>query len=111
MDGDVVEVLRARRFELVDGEDRVRARLVVEPRQEGGPLADRVGLELFDSRGSARGWLVDEGAAGVQLALAVGGNLVLILHAASPTIEVDGGVSIALCDPTGAVVLGWEVTP
>jgi hypothetical protein len=105
-DDEVVHVLKAHRFELLDEANRVRAVLGQKPY---GGYGNHVGLEIFDAAGSARAWLMHEDGAGVHLALAIGGNQVLVASAGDPGGELSAGPSITLCDLDGAPVLSWYV--
>lgn len=101
---EVNPVLRARRLEIVDGSDRVRAAIAADRDDNEGDVI--VGMELFDERGEARAWLVDvEGV--VQLALAVGGDQVAVLQSCP---DDDGPTtSLVLCDESGFAVARWSV--
>ena len=108
MVGDVDgEVVRARRFEVVDDAQRVRA--VFGRLGRPGAGGETVGFEVFDPTGSARAWLVDEPGEGLHLAFALGGNQVLVLAANEGNGEVEPGVSLTLCAVDGAPVLAWQV--
>ncbi|MEX2548445.1 MAG: hypothetical protein WD830_11775 [Chloroflexota bacterium] len=106
---EAVDVVRARRFEVVDADDRLRAVF--------GELAtvesanEMFGIELFDRAGSARAWLLDEAGVGVQLVFAIGGNQVLVVEATDDTPHVTvPGVAVLLCDGSGAPVMAWRVS-
>lgn len=103
-------VVRAERFELVDGDGCVRAVLgaLAAP---GEDAADVVGIELRDRSGAARAWLTFEEGWGAQLCLAERGNQVLLLDVVDATpAAAEPGPSVRLCDPTGTPVLEWRVT-
>lgn len=101
---EVNPVVRARRLEIVDGRDRVRATIAADRNDSEGDVT--VGFELLDENGEARAWLVDvEGV--VQLARAVGGEQVAVLQSCPD----DNGAttSLVLCDQSGYAVARWSV--
>lgn len=109
-DSTPVDVVRARRFELVDNAGRIRAVLAVSPSLDPDqPDDEMAGLELFGSNGSSRGWFLDSGVHGVQLAFEIGGNQVLMVEAVGSTTQRDGRAAITMCDRDGAPVLCCDV--
>lgn len=109
-DGPQQAVVRAERFELVDGDGRVRAVLgaLAAP---GEDAADVVGIELRDRSGAARAWLTVEEGWGAQLCLAEQGNQVLLLDVVDATpAAAEPGPSVRLCDASGTPVLECRVT-
>jgi hypothetical protein len=108
MDGEE-RVVRAHRFELIDSNRRTRAVLGTSPAVSGDPYSGAVGLEIFDGDGKSRAWLVDTPGAGVQFCLAANGNQLVVVTAAEPMLETEGGASITICDLEGVPVVEWEV--
>lgn len=103
------DVVRARRFELVDEGGKVRAVLGNLARDTD---ADHwPGLVLRNSSGRDRAWLMVHNL-GVELAFDLGGNTVAVLEVHDPGAEtLNPGVSLTVCDADGAPVLGWHVNP
>lgn len=107
MPEDDTDVVRARRFEVVDDRQRLRATFGrLDGPDTGGEM---VGFEVFDADGSARASLIDERGVGVQLSFALGGNQVLVVSAHEASAQLAAGVSIVLCHTDGAPVLDWQV--
>lgn len=104
---DDTEVVRARRFELIDGSGRVRAVLGSTPRR--GDQEEVFGLELFDSHRSARAWLSHEERFGAQLAFAISGNQVLIIGTSDLEADIPAGARVTVCDLEGASVIDWHM--
>lgn len=103
-----LDVLRARRVELVD--DLGEARIVL------GNLALDVdddywpGVAIRSPEGRDRAWLMLH-ADGVQLEFDMGGNVVAGLGVLDPGGEsFDPGARLVLCDADGAVVVGWHIS-
>ncbi|MGE3446684.1 MAG: hypothetical protein AB7H92_03775 [Microbacteriaceae bacterium] len=104
----VPDVVRARRFELVDVDGTVRAQLGRFSLTGGDdPDDDVVGIELFGASGSAVSLLAHR--SGAQLSFEVGGNQVLILEAFDRSGARDGGSTITVCDRDGVPAVRWRV--
>jgi hypothetical protein len=108
---DTPAVIRSHRFEVLDDHGRVRAILAAHPDRPADGTPASVALEIRGEDGTARAWLVDQGADGVQLALAIGGNQRIVIEAAASSLEVLGDVSVVLCDLDGIPALSWRVAP
>lgn len=104
---EIRSVIRARRLEILDEEDRVRTAIGI--RDDGG--SEYVGLQVFDADGSARAWLLDVPGDGIQLSFAVAGNQILVVSANDEGGELDAGASVTLCDRDGQQALSWHVGP
>lgn len=101
----VKKVVRAERFELVDRSGRVRAVLgtnTVAP-------SEYLGLTIYDERGSARAWLIDEVGVGTQLVLALKGNQLVVLETKDLGDHRDGA-AISMGDLGGLTVVKWAVS-
>lgn len=100
-------VVRAGRFELVDGDGVVRGVVgSLAPDAEDGFWP---GVSLRDDRGRERVWVIVE-PDGVSLSFDLGGNTVAQLGVADPGPEaVMPGPRLILCDPEGRVRMGWQV--
>lgn len=102
------DVVRARRFELVDDSGQVRA--VLGNLARDAHAAYWPSLTLRTAYGRDRVWLAVHDY-GPQLAFDFGGNTVAILevHDPQPESSAPPGVSLTLCDADGGPVLGWDV--
>ncbi|HEX8770888.1 MAG TPA: hypothetical protein VF711_08980 [Acidimicrobiales bacterium] len=101
------EVVRAQRFELVDSEGRVRPALgSTAPSDDQNEM---FGLELFDSRGSARASLIHEERHGAELTFAVSGNQVLVIGTTDLEAAIPPGARVTVCDLDGAPVIEWHM--
>ncbi|MGE3448829.1 MAG: hypothetical protein AB7H92_14755 [Microbacteriaceae bacterium] len=100
-------VVRARRFELIDGAGRVRARLATTAVNGDGSGGDAVALELLGETGVS----LTAGPHVAQLMLEVGGNQVLIVEAGIQRAGVAGGSAITLCDGDGVPIVSCRVDP
>lgn len=102
------DVVRARRFELVDDAGQVRA--VLGNLARDGDADYWPGLVLRSTAGRDRVWLMVQHL-GPELAFDAGGNSVAILEVHDPGNEGSApGVGLTLCDADGAPVLGWHVS-
>ena len=101
------EVVRARRFELVDDAGQVRAilgNLACDSHAAYWPS-----LTLRNAQGRDRVWLAVH-EAGPQLSFDLGGNTVAILEVHDPQAGSSApGVHLTVCDADGAPVFGWHV--
>jgi hypothetical protein len=104
---DCADVVRAKRFELIDGSGRIRAVLGSTPRS--GHQEEVFGLELFDSHGGARAWLSHEERFGARLAFAISGNQVLIIGTSDLDADIPAGARLTVCDLDGAPVIDWHM--
>lgn len=101
------DVVRARRFELIDGSGRVRA--VLGSTARSGDQEEVFGLELFDSHGSARAWLSHEERFGAELAFAISGNQVLIIGTSDLEADIPAGARVTVCGLDGTPVIDWHM--
>lgn len=101
---EVLDVVRARRVEVVDDEDRVRLVL--------GEMGDGVaGISVRSAEGRERASLLVHDT-GVSLAFKADGDEVLVLGVIDHVPAAgDPGAFIVLCDVDGAPVLRWQVEP
>lgn len=101
------DVVRARRFELVDDSGQVRA--VLGNLAHNSHAAYWPSLTLRNAHGRDRVWLAVH-EFGPQLAFDLGGNTVAVLEVHDPQPESSApGVSLTLCDANGAPLFGWDV--
>ncbi|MGH3369596.1 MAG: hypothetical protein ACRDPR_06315 [Nocardioidaceae bacterium] len=103
---EIPDVLRARRFELVDGDGAVRAVLGRLPGPDDWPV---LGLAVLDGEGRARAWLALD-PTGPGLVFDNGGNAGLDMgvdDAVADDLRV--GPYLYLAGPDGAPVVGWRV--
>ncbi|MGH2754215.1 MAG: hypothetical protein ACRDLB_07240 [Actinomycetota bacterium] len=99
-------VVRARRFELVDDSGQVRA---VLGDLATDPDAYWPGLTLRSASVRDRVWLMVHNL-GVELAFDLGGNIVAVLGVLDPGTETPvPGVSLTVCNADGVPVFGWHV--
>jgi hypothetical protein len=104
-DGPIEEVLRARRFELVDGTGAVRA--VLGELSTGGGAA--FGLALVGVSGRPRVW-IEVGDQGPALVFDRDGNAVLQLGVDDPAADaLHVGAYLHLSDEQGRPALRWRV--
>lgn len=101
-------VRRAERFEVVDGQGRVRA--VLGLLDGPAPAGQLVGLELRDVSGQPRA-TVAVGDDGAWMLLELEGNARLHLGVYDPASDaLNTRVFLYLCDADGRPVTGWRVT-
>lgn len=101
-----LEVVRSKRFELVDDRGQVRAVLA---NLSFGDDEYLPGLTLLAPGGHQRVWLLAHDQ-GPELGFDMGGNNVLILGVTDPgRAAVSPGPHLILCDPDGDVVQEWRV--
>jgi hypothetical protein len=102
------DVVRARRFELVDDLGNVRAvlgNLAHDPDADYWP-----GLTLRNAHGRDRVWLMVHNL-GPELVFDMGGNSVVILEVHDPGTDASvPGVSLTVCDADAKPVYGWHVS-
>ncbi len=100
------DVVRARRFELVDEAGQVRA---VLGNLAHDPHTYWPSLTLRNAQGRDRVWLAVHDF-GPQLAFDLGGNTVAVLEVQDPHAESSApGVSLTVCDADGAPAFGWHI--
>lgn len=101
---ETFDVVRTRRVEVVDEQDRVRATL------DGGTKTEAVGLRIFDRRGSERISAITL-PYGAVISLAHDGNSVAHIECADDIDEnMDPGTQIALFDGHTNLVMRWWVS-
>lgn len=101
-----LEVVRSKRFELVDDRGQVRAVLGNLALDDEAYLP---GLTLLTPGGRERVWLIVH-EQGPELGFDMGGNNVLVLGVIDPGRgTLRPGPYLTLCDPDGGVVREWRV--
>lgn len=102
------DVVRARRFELVDEAGSVRAVFGNLARDSDADYWP--GLTLRNASGRDRVWLMVHDL-GPELVFDLGGNVVAVLEVLDPGTETSTpGVNLTVCDANGAPVFGWHVS-
>jgi hypothetical protein len=100
-------VVRAGRFELVDGGGRVRG--VFGRLDSPDVTADLYGLALLNGEGKARVWLVLD-ATGPSQVFDLEGNNVIVLGVNDATADaLHVGAYLHMSDADGTPVVGWQV--
>ena len=106
-EGAIEDVVRARRLEILDDSDRVRA--IVGRLAGGGQREAVIGIAVLDPRGRRRAWLAFD-ASGPALVFDHAGNNVLYLGVDDEEGDaVHPGPYLELCDRDGATAIGWRV--
>ena len=101
------DIVRARRFELVD--DRGRVRAVLGNLVRYADDAFWPGLTLRNAHGRDRVWLMVHDL-GPELCFDLGGNTVAEVGVLDPGPDTAvPGVSLTVCDADGAPVFGWHI--
>ena len=100
-------IVRTRRLEIVDDNDRVR--VVVGRLGTGGRDEAVIGIAVLDGRGSSRVSLSLD-ACGPALVFGQDGNNVVYLGVDDGETEAaNPGPYVELCDREGATAIGWRV--
>lgn len=103
----IEDVVRARRLEIVDENDRVRA--LIGRLGTGGRGEAVIGVALVGDRGSHRAWLALD-VSGPALVFNQDGNNVIYLGVDdADTDAMNPGPYIELCGRDGATAIRWRV--